>query len=107
MGINITAFMTMGRGDKFDKPSKEKLSTDISTKAELVGVNDFLMQVVCTRYFQEAQGYKIHSGIIYQDNSSDINLENNRRQPRSKQTKHISIRNYFITNRLDKQEAST
>ena len=74
-------------------------------QAKLVGVDDFLTQVIWTRYFLKEQGYKIHNNIIYQDNQSAIKLEKNGRLSISKQNCHINIRYYFITYRITEQEA--
>ena len=60
--------------------SKQKLNTNISTEAKLVGVDNLLTQVIWTRYFLKEQGYMIHHNIIYQDNQSAIRLEKNDRQ---------------------------
>ena len=48
----------------------------------------------------------IHDNVIYQDNQSEIRLENNGRQSRSKRTRHKNIRYYFITYSIMKQKAS-
>ena len=47
----------------------------------------------------------IHYNVIYQDNQSAIRLDKNSKQSRSKRTRHINIRYYFITDRIMKQEA--
>ena len=41
---------------------------------------------------------------MFQDNQSAILLENNRKKSRSKRTKHINIRYYFITDRIKNDE---
>ena len=48
----------------------------------------------------------IQDNAIYQDNQSAIRLEKNGKRSRSKRTRHINIRYYFITDRIMKQEAS-
>ena len=40
--------------------------------------------------------------IVYQDNKSDIILEKNGKDSSSKRTKHINIRYYFVTDRIEK-----
>ena len=47
---------------------ENKLNTNISTEAELVGLNDVLTQVIWTQYFLKEQGHMIHGNVIYQDN---------------------------------------
>ena len=76
--------MTMVRGVNFSKSSKKKLNMNSLTEAKLIVVDDFLMKVICTRYFIEEQGYEIHNNIIYQYNQSAIQLENNWRKLSSK-----------------------
>ena len=82
------------------------MNTKSSTEAERVGVDDVLTQVIWTRYFLKDQGYEIRDNVIYQYNQSAIKLENNGRLSSSKQTRHINIRYYFITDIITKQEAS-
>jgi hypothetical protein len=41
-----------------------------STKAELVGVDDVMPQIIWTRYFLEAQGHGVRKSKIYQGNQS-------------------------------------
>ena len=60
-----------------------------------------------TRYFMQAQGYKIVDNIMYQDNESLIVLlEKNGKASSSKRTKHINIRYFFITDRIQQNELS-
>ena len=55
----------------------KKINTKISNDAELVGVDDVLIQVICIQYFLKEKGYKICGNVIYYDNQSAIKLENN------------------------------
>ena len=84
----------------------QKLNTKSSSDTELVGVDDVLTQVICTRNFLKEQGYMIHDNIVYQDNQSFIKLEKNGRQLSSKRTRYINIRYYFINDRIMNLEAS-
>ena len=85
---------------------KQKLNTNSSTEAELVGVDDVLTQVIWARYFLKKQGHMIQDNVIYQDNQSVIRLEKNGKQSISNSKRHINIRYYFITDRIMKQEVS-
>jgi hypothetical protein len=58
--------MTLGRGIIYTTSTCQKLNTKRSTKAELVGVNDIMPQVLWTRYFLEAQGFDISDSIVFQ-----------------------------------------
>ena len=62
-----SGFMTMGTGGAYVQSIKKKLNTNISTEAEIVGVDDVLNQVIRTRYFLKEQGYMILDNVIYQD----------------------------------------
>jgi hypothetical protein len=57
-------------------------------------------QVVCTRYFVEAQGFGIDDSILAQDNMSPMLLEKNGKQSSSKFTKLIRVLNFFIKDRV-------
>ena len=53
---------------------KHDFNTNISTEAELVGVDDLMPQIIWMRYFLEDQGYKMSDNITYQDNQSSMIL---------------------------------
>jgi hypothetical protein len=92
--------MSLGRGVIYGTSTRQKLNTKSSTEAELVGVNDVMPQVLWTRYFLEAQGFKVSDSIIYQDNQSAILLEKNGRASSSKRTRHVNIQ-VLLRNRQD------
>ena len=96
--------LSMGRGFPIATSTKQKLNTRSSTEAELVGVDDLMPAICWTRYFMEAQGYKVTENIVYQDNQSAILLERNGKASSSKRTKHINIRYFFVTDRIKNQE---
>ena len=72
---------------------------------ELVRVNDAMVLVLWTRLFLEAQGYQIEDNIVYhdQDNESTMLLAKNGRSSSTKNTRHIDIRYYFITDQVTKK----
>ena len=90
----------MGGGAAYAKSSKQKLVTKSSTEAELVGASDVLTQVLWTRNFMESQGYKQGATTVYQDNMSTIFLEE-KGKSKSQRTRHVSIRYFFIKDRVD------
>ena len=98
--------MTLGRGVIYGTPRRQKLNTKSSTEAELVAADDIMPQLLWTRYFLEAQGYDIKENILYQDNQSAMLLEKNGRASSGKRTRHVNIRYYFITDRINKKEVS-
>ena len=98
--------MTMGKLRAYVHSIKQKLNTKSSNEANLVGLDNVLTQVIWTQYFLKDQLYKIQNNIIYQNNQSAIKLEKNGCQSSSKNTRHINIRYYFITDMIKKQRES-
>ena len=81
------ACMTYGTGTPITMSRKQKLNTRSSTEAELVGVDDAVNMILWTKLFLEAQGYKISTNVLYQDNKSAILLEKNGKRSSSVQAK--------------------
>ena len=96
--------MTLGKGTVYGTSTRQKINTKSSTEAELVGLNDVLPQILWTRYFLEAQGYKVRDSIVHQDNQSTILLSENGKASSGKRTRHINIRYFFIKDRVDSGE---
>ncbi len=82
------------------------MNTRSSTESELVGVDDCMSSILWTRHFLEAQGYKVKENIVYQDNQSAILLEKNGKASSGKRTKHIHVRYFFVTDRINNGEIS-
>ncbi len=98
--------LTLERGFPISVSTKQKLNTRSSTESELVRVDD-MMPIICwTHYFLLSQGYGIIENLLLQDNRSSILLEQNRRASSGKRTRHINIRIFFITDRVDMKEIS-
>lgn len=100
------AMLTMGEGAAVATSLKQKINTKSSTEAELVAVDDLMGSVLWTNYFLDEQGYKTKDTIIYQDNMSAILLEKNGKHSSGKRTKHINVRYFFITDRVNNNEIS-
>ena len=66
-------------------------------------MNDAMGLVLWTWLFLEAQGYHIEDNIVYQDNESTMLLAKNGRSSSTKNTHHIDIRYYFITDQVTKK----
>ena len=96
----------MGKGFPVVGSTKQKLNTRSSTEAEVVGADDFMPSICWTRYFLEAQGYKVSDNVLFQDNRSAMLLAKNGKSSSSKRTKHINIRYFFITDRVANGELS-
>ena len=106
MRSHTGGFMTMVTVGAYMQSRKQNLNTKSSTEAEIFGLYYVLTQVICTRYFLKEQGYMIHDNVIYQYNQSAIRLEKIGKRSSIKRTRHITIRCYFITDRIMKKEAS-
>ena len=106
MRSHTGATMSMGRGCPISISSKQKLNTRSSTEAEVVGVNDAMYLVLWVRHFLEAQGYSITDNIVYQDNESAMRLERNGRRSSTKNTRHMEIRYFFITDNIRRNKIS-
>ena len=102
--------MSLGTGALIAMSTKQKLNTNSSTEAELVGVSDSMPFNVWATYFFKAQGrevadYKLGKrNILLQDNESCIKLANNGKASSSRRTRHIHIRYFFVTDRVKNKE---
>ena len=104
MKSHTGAVFTMGKGAAYTMSTKQKINTESSTEAELVGVDDALPNVLWIRRFLTAQGFTVNDNVVYQDNQSAILLERNGQKSSGKRTRHIDIRYYFITDRIANKE---
>ena len=98
------AVLTLGKGAVITISAKQKLNTRSSTEAELVAVDDVVVQAMWTRNFLEGQGYKVKT-TVFQDNTSTILLAENGKESSSKRTRHINIRYFYITDCINKNYA--
>jgi len=96
--------MSLGKGSVYSTSVRQRLTTKSSTEAELVGVDDVMPMVLWTRQFMEGQGYGIKDNIIYQDNQSAMLLEKNGQQSSTKRTRHLNIRYFFVTDRVQAKQ---
>jgi hypothetical protein len=90
------ATMSMVTGSITGISKKQKINTRSSTESELVGLHDVAPQMLWTRYFIEAQGYKMNESVLNQYNMSAMLVETNGKESSSKRTNHINIR-YFLS----------
>lgn len=95
------ALFTMGKGAITSSSRKQKINTKSSTETELVAVDDKLGDILWTRHFIEAQGYKVDENIVYQDNMSSLSLEKNGRVSSSPRTKHIKAKFFLVKDKSD------
>jgi len=88
------SILMFGRGATTSSSTKHKVPAKSSCESEIIGLYDKLSDVLWTRQFLEAQGYKIKTNIVYQDNMSTL-LAKNGYVSSSKWTKHIKAK-YFL-----------
>ena len=79
---------------------KQKLNVKSSTEGEIVGVSDYLPNMIWVRMFLQEQGYQIKENILHQDNQSAMKIELNGKQSSGKKTKHMDNRFFWIKDRL-------
>ena len=96
MRSNTGGALSLGKGVITGVSTRQKLTTRISTEAELVAIDDCMSLNLWTCYFLEAQGYGVDDAIIYQDNKSTILLEQNGRASSTQRTRHLNILYVFL-----------
>ena len=94
----------MGQGFLIVISTKQMLNTKSSMESEIVGVDDMMPIVLWSWYFLMAQGYGVTQNLLLQDNQSSILLERNGKASSGKRTRHINIRYFFITDRVNMKE---
>jgi Reverse transcriptase (RNA-dependent DNA polymerase) len=104
MRSHTGAVLSLGKGAVYGMSNKQKINTKSSCEAELVGVDDALPMVLWTVQFLKAQGFEVADNVVYQDNQSSILLEKNGTRSSGRRTRHLNIRYFFITDRVDKKE---
>ena len=96
----------MGRIFPIVSFTKQNINTKISTETEIVVVDNFMSSICWTQYLIAAQGYNVRDNHLHQDNKSSIILDNNKKVLSVKRTKHVNIRYFFITDRVNNGEVS-
>ena len=97
------ATLSLGKGGIYSRSWKQRLVACSSTQSKLIGVYDVLPQVLWTKQFLEEQGWLDSATMVYQDNTSSILLERNDRSSSTKQTKHMNIRYFYVTEQVKKK----
>ena len=90
------SILTFGHGATTSSSTKQKIPSKSSCESKLIGLFDKVSDVLWTRHFLEAQGYKIKTNIVYLDNMSTLSLAKNGYVSSSKRTKHIKAKYFFI-----------
>jgi hypothetical protein len=95
--------VSLGKGCIYIRSAKQMLVTKSSSEAELVAASDEISQVIWLREFLIGQGYQPKQTILYQDNRSTIAMISRGRHT-SLRTRHINVRYFFISDRVNKGE---
>jgi hypothetical protein len=95
--------ISWGIGILLSMCQKQRLNAKSSTEAEVIGVSDFLSNMIWARMFLEQQGYEIEENLLYQDNQSAIKIESNGSKSCSRRSRHIDMRYFFIKDRLESE----
>jgi hypothetical protein len=103
MKSHTGAIVGIGKGPFWAKSTLQRLNSKSSTEAELIGASDSVGQLLWTRQFLAGQGYNVQPAVLYQDNQSTMALMKNGRS-NSERTRHIAIRYFFISDRIEKKE---
>ena len=72
MCSQIGAYMFMGKGSIYSTSKMQCLNTKSYTEAEIVGIDNVMLQIIWTRNFFLWPGYAIRYNIVYQDKKSII-----------------------------------
>ena len=84
-----------GRGAIMSKSTKQRLNTLSSTKSEFIGNSNFITLAIYASLSLDAQGYRMQTSTVHQDNQSTIKLLNNGRASRGKKSRDVDIRYFF------------
>ena len=95
---------------------KQKLVTKSLTEAELVGVDDIMIFIMWAQYLFQKQIKDLpdklelkdleNNNIFEQNNTSSIQLEQNRKLSTTKRTCHINIRYFYVTDKVKNDDVS-
>ena len=94
--------MSLEDGAIISKSLRQKQNGRSSTDNEIYSVDDFMGPILHTLYFLEAQGCKIQSNILFQDNHSTIRLAQNGRASAGKRLKHLNVKFFFAHDMIKK-----
>ena len=83
---------TFGTSIIDQKSGKQKMNTRSSTKTKVVGTSEYLPKNMYFKMFMEAQGYKLKTNVLAEDNESTIRMSNNGRDSCTSNSKHIAIK---------------
>ena len=97
-------YVTMGKGAMINVSKKLGLLTNSSTETEIVSTGERMPKCTWFRYFRIEQGEPIVEDLLMQDNKSCMLLQKNGIFSVGKGSKHIHIRYFFVTDKIEKKE---
>ena len=97
----------VGIGAVTSNSTKQKINTQTSTEATLVGVDEELSKVLWARLLMLAQGWTVNNNILYQDNQATMKLAKNGKRSSGKRTKHIDIQYFYVTYKIAAGDVTT
>ena len=97
-------YLTMGKGAMINISKKIGLVTNSSTETEIVSTGERMPKCTWFRYFRIEQGEPIVEDLLMQDNKSTMLLQKNGLFSVGKGSKHIHIRYFFVTDKIEKKE---
>ena len=77
------------------------MNTKSSTETEVIGVSEIVPYVLWLANFVKMQGYDIKENVLYQDNQSAMKMEKNGRMSCTGNSRHVSIRHFFVKDQID------
>ena len=99
----IRCTIPLGKRLFYSASTKHKINTKLLTEAELVGVDNIINLVLWMCNLLLDQEYKLKNNILHQVNHSAILLETNGRLFSGECIKHIDVRYFYITDKVQKK----
>jgi hypothetical protein len=104
MRSHTGAIITLGTGAIISDSTKQKVNARSSTESKMIAADDMISKILWTKCFIEAQDHQVSANIVYQDNSSAIKLEMNRKASSGKHTRHFDIKFFYFTDLIKRKE---
>mmetsp|Transcript_51838 Transcript_51838/g.58801 ORF Transcript_51838/g.58801 Transcript_51838/m.58801 type:complete len:314 (+) Transcript_51838:3-944(+) len=92
--------MTLGCGAVLSASWKQKINSLSSTETETIAISDGMPRNMWCLYFTEAQDWDVTDNLLNEDNTSTMKLAKHGKRSSGKQTRHIKIRYFFVTDKI-------
>jgi hypothetical protein len=104
MRSHTGGMLTLGKGAVYSTSTRQKINTKSSTETELVAAGEVLTQAIWFKNLIQEQLNIKNKITLLQDNMSAILLEKNGITSSGKNMRHLSIRAFWIADRVKKGE---